>query len=98
MKHTPGQWRAQCLLVWDESRAGCTIAEVNGDSEATDGFIHKFMSREEGEANARLIASAPKLLAACQKILCDYARIGTWSFSGQALELTRKAVAEATKE
>ena len=62
-KHTPGEWKVsdsgEDLISIRNVGTGFRIARVNsltGDSEI-------------GQANARLIAAAPDLLAACEKAL-----------------------------
>ena len=51
------------------------------------------------EANARLIAAAPKMLEAlllCEDVLSDLARLDDGTPSVSALNMARTAVAEAT--
>ena len=52
-KHTPGPWSAQgCSVFSQEPQSSCVCTSMPG--------------LPEGEANARLIAAAPALLAACE--------------------------------
>lgn len=53
-KHTPGPWRGDCEIIGN-SRVVATTAWCSG-------------FKEEDEANARLIAAAPDLLAALKRI------------------------------
>jgi hypothetical protein len=55
-KHTPGPWRVD---IAD------TVKGPNGERVA-DAWIHEAI--EVSEANARLIAAAPDLLAACESL------------------------------
>lgn len=68
MSHTPGPW------TWDEMEAvraknpfGDTDVVCILDSENPDSVYWR--SEEEANDNARLIAAAPDLLAACRKVL-----------------------------
>jgi hypothetical protein len=45
--------------------------------------------------NGCLIMSAPDLLAAIERIMDDYKRIGIWAFAGEALDMARAAIAKA---
>ncbi len=63
--HTPGRWRIgagfQCLVDSDEGIIARTDVSVfHGDQSARDA---------QNRANARLIAAAPDLLAACKEAL-----------------------------
>lgn len=59
MKHTPGPWKigTEGYRVYGGSYG---VAAIEGTSGAAS---------KEAEANARLIASAPELLAACEMAL-----------------------------
>lgn len=64
-KHTPGPWRVQKTL-------GCKdITSDERDEYGNKSLICTTAGREEREdrANARLIAAAPELLAACKQAL-----------------------------
>lgn len=66
--HTPGPWivadDGYGLYVHPEGRPGFTVAQPSGkDPEVTHVGAHT------AEANARLIAAAPDLLAACVAVL-----------------------------
>ncbi len=66
-KHTPGPWNA----VPSTCETGWLIGprETNGPDYVAD--VHKLThgrSDEDSEANARLIAAAPDLLAACEAL------------------------------
>ena len=93
-KHTPGKWE-----VGDQ---GDDLTIYPPDSHA--GFIAKVSSRkstEEAGANARLIAAAPDLLAAC-KAAMGPARMDEWEHAGSvrhnALQELSTAIAKASGE
>lgn len=61
--HTPGPWNAEPMTgrgAWVKGSSGEWAALSCGDTDAT------------AEANARLIAAAPDLLAALKKIVFDW--------------------------
>jgi hypothetical protein len=58
-KHTPGPWKQRGLVVMEDSPRQMFVADV---------FVNT--PGDEAEANARLIAAAPDLLAACLQALC----------------------------
>jgi hypothetical protein len=89
-KHTPGPWhlhptgRPNVLGLW-------TVFHGPGES------CHNQICQAE-EADARLIAAAPDLLAACQAIL-ETLDMGTWLTGGMhSVVAMRSAVARATGE
>lgn len=73
--HTPGPWR------YDETtlsicRGLVSIEDVGAfqvmpakDAQHAIAYVPNDLAREEQEANARLIAAAPELLAACREAL-----------------------------
>ncbi len=65
MSHTPGPWQADGQRVWANAGDPVYIASLKfaNDSE---------MTIEEKEANTRLIAAAPDLLAACEVLISHY--------------------------
>jgi hypothetical protein len=73
VQHTPGPWHTLCKSTNLEGRepritvAGGSRPEAFGGQVAVVGW--KDQSTEEAEANARLIAAAPDLLAACEESL-----------------------------
>lgn len=85
-KHTPGPW-----VVWDEARAihRWCIAKENGYSVASAEPVGPWVTPEEADANARLIAAAPDLLDALQdakRLIEDMARfVGQMALEDYAL-------------
>jgi len=84
-EHTPGPWGTSGGKgVYAESGREIIFCAHNTRSGST----------EEKEANARLIAAAPELLAACQRLLAlasEGVRAGD-SAQGQAREAITKAI------
>lgn len=69
-KHTPGPWSTQRALD-GSGDVGITAPGVrNVIAECFAAMRHRDeRATDEAEANARLIASAPELLAACEAVL-----------------------------
>jgi hypothetical protein len=55
----------------DADRKRYAVPIATAERDKMSGFSHE-RTREEAEANARLIAAAPDLLAACEAMLLDY--------------------------
>lgn len=93
--YTPGSWQMDCesdsaiCINADLGRTWKHIAVVkaNGDGSA-------IVSREEMEANARLIAAAPDLLAACER--CIMALAANGAPNCEAAKEARAAIVKAT--
>ena len=91
-KHTPGPWHNSVI--------GSTHGP-DGDPIMTagNGAIGSFA--EEGRANARLIAAAPDLLAACEAVALAGHKNSTEERFGEAvtdlLPIINAAIAKATK-
>lgn len=79
-KHTPGPWwshlgdpnaKCNCPYIFSAAQNGMgCIATVHYDGDGTHGaYGHEYEPREVAEANARLIAAAPDLLAAVERFL-----------------------------
>lgn len=68
--HTPGPWTISQGISWGCIRGRDGYSVVSGD-----GFAGINMAREEQEANAALIASAPDLLNACRAVLENLGKI-----------------------
>lgn len=90
---TPGPWRAIIELHAIEVRNSGPTPVVNWM-----GFDDSFRERGEHEANARLIAAAPALLAACleaNKYMADIAIHGKPIGGVDAWERVQGGIAEA---
>lgn len=91
-KHTPGPWNVKKpndvnINFWIEVRGGGYKSLI---CETTNCLGHGGTS----EANARLIAAAPDLLAALKMISCAYLGAVVWR-DGAFLEVARAAIAKA---
>ncbi len=80
--HTPGPWKAH--------DASCEITATNSESLITR-VVARVASNKKRAANARLIAAAPDLLAACQLALGAFERNDAIDWS-----VLEKAIAHAT--
>ena len=97
-KHTPGPW----FVFGNGHCVGGPKGFIDGDPrEQTAGVAMcgmRLRTDDEAEANARLIAAAPELLAACEMLI---ANPGEWSQTafdrqvGAARKLAEAAVAKA---
>lgn len=92
-RHTPGPWETLGTLVW-APKAHANVAAV---SALREGNFVAYTRPEIGDpnseeihANARLIAAAPELLEACQRIAAD----GYGTALGD-LEFLKAAIAKA---
>jgi hypothetical protein len=65
-KGTPGPWMANCFLVTASNGREVTHTGLLGRRHSSSTGVS---GGEEDEANARLIAAAPDLLAACEAVL-----------------------------
>lgn len=96
LKHTQGKWvwkqeTPQTFSVKTDTKVGDIIC-VYADPHRGGGMS---LSVKEAEANAKLVATAPKLLEACIKALKEIEnpkRDGTL-----AIELLKEAIKEATE-
>lgn len=90
MSHTPGPWRvADRFNVWTSDSVGCEVARVEVESLDDDNL-------GQAEADARLIAAAPDLLAACEELLIY---LGDWDDpENETCVAARAAIAKAKGE
>lgn len=65
VKFTPGPWVANCFLIVAPDAFGPNSGMYGGLEIAHTGMIGRNKPGEQAEADARLIAAAPELLAAC---------------------------------
>lgn len=106
MSHTPGPWD----LSWDESN-GFTIrmgtarrSPVSCDiAHIVEGYAECLYPEDgeqfiEAEANAKLMAASPDLLAACEEVLNRHNYQGTGAPWPSLLDTVQAAVAKAKGE
>ncbi len=68
-KHTQGKWYAKGLHIMIEGKTG---SQGQAFHQQIPSYENKFAKDLEGEANARLIAAAPDLLAFAQEMIKRY--------------------------
>lgn len=85
-KHTPGPW---AVGPRNRVQAGCLVLIGEGEISARPMNDH-YATKTEQNFNARLIASAPDLLAACESAL-DY--LSPEHNDGHTLEWTQSMIA-----
>jgi hypothetical protein len=85
-RHTAGEWKA----------TGLEIRHANNSMILATVYPHLPLnqSREEAEANAKLIAAAPKLLEALQRI---HYLLEEGEAVGNMQDIIEEAIKEATK-
>ena len=95
-KHTPGPWQARWQDPIDVDDCARIAIETAPDAGDIAGIHHA--TRGEDEANARLIAAAPDMLAALQRI-AEYPRQRNDELSiAGARAIAAAAIAKATGE
>ena len=86
-KHTPGPW-----AIYVNAPSDIVIRKMS-----KDGYELCSIARvSSGYANARLIAAAPELLEALQKIAGN--TYDEWTNGAEAARIARAAIAKATGE
>ena len=94
MKHTPGPW------TWDAGDIGTDMSEPYCEVVKDDlliASVNDRFDRDEGRANARLIAAAPALLEACRRALPELEFDARHCPSDSPLNATVSAIKEAIK-
>ena len=91
-QHTPGPWMLSARL--DE---GYRVHGVEGMIDAI-ADLDEWAEPGETEANARLIAAAPELLAACRRVLASIPPAGLDAWAVCAAADLSLAIARATGE
>lgn len=91
-KFTPGPWEmgdyyATGIYVWDENQDRCVALVEDCD-----------VDHSELEANARLIAAAPKLLEALESLVAEINHEPNSEFGFPSLERATATIAEAKGE
>jgi hypothetical protein len=94
-KHTPGPW-----TQYRDSRGNVRIqGNVQGGPVAFIEEMNNTGGTEQDHANARLIAAAPDLLAACQEIIdgmVDGKNSTNKNVTMYAIQMVKSAIAKAT--
>lgn len=88
-KHTPGPWECSLDLCTVYGRKGWSIGPVG----VTAAVCGDTPSRQEQEANARLIAAAPELLTAMEECITEpnaYCYTHSAGVVGQAKDMERR--------
>ena len=108
-KHTPGPWKYRPNKYDDwgvvRSADGLPVAQACVGRWSKDFDTHRTNNTDPGEANARLIAAAPELLAALEKIsnqiskpalrsIQDCGQLGVY-FTAKEINDFRAAIAKA---
>lgn len=96
-KHTPGPW-----TIVDENELGTVNSEkepygiyADGDeSVRVAGIMCEYLAPSEVGANAQLIAAAPEMLAALQRVM----QLAVSADGDETFEQVKAAIAKATGE
>lgn len=95
MKHTPGPWGHLTILGSSESSQGFKIIGSDWFGIATVAPLDE--DGREGKANARLIAAAPELLEAIQRLIATGLHEREYhEFMSNPMHYARAAIAKAT--
>ena len=101
-KHTPGPWHVMYSNQHITSAGGLSVRRIMIHGGKPGGIHHQNVAQclnEQAEANARLIAAAPELLAALEQIKrlsleADRSRLDVASMLG---DIARAAIAKAVQ-
>ena len=95
-KHTPGPWTP----FFNDQAIGVSTkrSDIAWVWNKNAGLGDSLRSREEDEANARLIAAAPDLLEAAQKVLSHKRGEDDWLILAVYCRELEAAIAKATGE
>ena len=93
-KHTPGPWIARCDRHSASNRMALVITTASSASKRVQAIDCTGSAESYGGdcANARLIAAAPELLAACEAAMAD------GLLAGETLNKIATAIVNATGE
>ncbi len=92
-QHTPGPWG-----LCDDRKDGVSVITSGGDDGRSIAFIELVdVSEPELEANARLIAAAPDLLAALEAMVAADEHGWPVNMGGSARDAANDAIAKARR-
>lgn len=99
-KFTPGPWHANWTRLNGKAIGFHVADETHGSIRPICEFYDgtEAMPPEEVEANARLIAAAPKLLEALQRLLSENDNMTQRINLLGAMDQARAAIAKATRD
>lgn len=92
-KHTPGEWH-----IWNEHLELNKETSLNMPlitSEKGEDIAEIFKDNNHWQANAQLIATAPKLLKACEQMIELTTKPFSVSEHAKRFKFTRNAIAKA---
>jgi len=92
-KHTPAPWNISSANLYAVNARGRGIATAHGTDDVN--YSDFFPPTEEAAANARLIAAAPDLLEALER-LCRVASVELTGKRDDVLDQARAAIAKVT--
>jgi len=100
-KHTPGPWKVHSnyTVPYGSFNMGRDVGPCGRAVCTVIGEFEKPMPGEEAEANARLIAAAPDLLAALRAFVLNERQLNDEHFAGPQARLmafARETLAKAT--
>ena len=95
--HTPGPWRADG--PWIEASNGDLVADANPDEGPAKGRDDLFYADTAIQANARVLAAAPDLLAVLRELLpaIEHSGVGYSHIPSELRQKARAAIARATE-
>lgn len=97
-EHTPGPWKAMHPDSGLICHAEDDVFIAQAFCERSINQIDPVPRNEQGEANARLIAAAPELLAALKGLVAGFDHTSTileWETMLEALRVAREVIAKA---
>lgn len=93
-KHTPGPWSAE-LLNKSQSNEHWRIGNTEAGNDIVAECTDYASDPGERDANARLIAAAPELLAACQAFVEAWDKSLQLEKTDVALRMAKEAIEKA---
>jgi hypothetical protein len=98
-KHTPGPWKLVDYLEYEAHiEQYQVVSEIEGDGYLVANRSDEAITREQIEADVRLLVAAPDLLHACRAMLTILKKDARQPGLMAAREAMARAVAKATGE